>query len=400
MAALSGRDAHAPRVGVNAYNNLNNTGISMTNREKALKTVLIVDDSPENLDIMRGILSPFYRVLVATNGRKALKVAMSPSRPDLILMDINMPEMDGYEACRLLKLDSWTSNIPILFVTAKSDMEDESLGFALGASDYLVKPVNPPIVLARVKTHLVIHDQVNLLADQIEMRTKQLELRNIELEETRYEVICQLGRAAEYRDNETGMHVLRMSRYTGVLALKAGLSKPEAEELMIAAPMHDLGKIGIPDHILLKPGKLTDEEFAIMRTHAEIGYKIIGKQNSAILNLGALIALTHHEKWNGRGYPRKLQGEDIPLAGRIVAICDVFDALTSVRPYKAAWSVDDAMALIAKESGGHFDPRLAALFVDLKHEIVAIMEHCQTIQEVPLGFNLVGEQLELKQFSF
>ena len=400
MAALSGRDAHAPRVGVNAYNNLNNTGISMTNREKALKTVLIVDDSPENLDIMRGILSPFYRVLVATNGRKALKVAMSPSRPDLILMDINMPEMDGYEACRLLKLDSQTRNIPILFVTVRSDMEDESQGFALGASDYLVKPVNPPIVLARVKTHLVIHDQVNLLADQIEMRTKQLELRNIELEETRYEVICQLGRAAEYRDNETGMHVLRMSRYTGLLALKAGLCKPEAEELMIAAPMHDLGKIGIPDHILLKPGKLTDEEFAIMRTHAEIGYKIIGKQNSAILNLGALIALTHHEKWNGRGYPRKLQGEGIPLAGRIVAICDVFDALTSVRPYKAAWSVDDAMALIAKESGEHFDPRLAALFVDLKHEIVAIMEHCQTIQEVPLGFNLVGEQLELKQFSF
>ena len=157
----------------------------MTNREKALKTVLIVDDSPENLDIMRGILSPFYRVLVATNGRKALKVAMSPSRPDLILMDINMPEMDGYEACRLLKLDSRTSNIPILFVTAKSDMEDESQGFALGASDYLVKPVNPPIVLARVKTHLVIHDQVNLLANQIEMRTKQLELSNIELSEMR-----------------------------------------------------------------------------------------------------------------------------------------------------------------------------------------------------------------------
>ena len=357
----------------------------MTNCDKALKTVLIVDDSPENLDIMRGILSPFYRVLVATNGRKALKVAMSPSRPDLILMDINMPEMGGYEACRLLKLDSWTRNIPILFVTAKSEMEDESKGFALGASDYLVKPVNPPIVLARVKTHLVIHDQVNLLADQIEMRTKQLELRNIELEETRYEVICQLGRAAEYRDNKTGMHVMRMSRYVGLLALKAGLCKKEAEELMIAAPMHDLGKIGIPDHILLKPGKLTDEEFAIMCTHAEIGYKIIGKQSSEILNLGALIAITHHEKWNGRGYPRKLQGEEIPLAGRIVAICDVFDALTSVRPYKAAWSVDDAMALIAKESGEHFDPGLAALFVDLKHEIVAIMEHCQTNQEVSLG---------------
>jgi len=345
------------------------------------KTILVVDDGPENLKIMKWILSPFYRVLVAINGRMALKVAMSPSPPDLILMDIGMPEMDGYEVCRILKLNDRTRDIPILFVTAKSEMEDEARGFALGASDYLVKPVSPTIVLARVKTHLIIHDQTSLLANQVEIRTAQLSIRNMELEETRYEVIRQLGRAAEYRDNETGIHVMRMSRYVQRLALESGLSESESEQFMHAAQMHDLGKIGIPDHILLKPGKLTDEEFDIMRTHAEIGYKIIGKQSSDILSFGGMIAHTHHEKWNGYGYPRKLQGEEIPLAGRICALADVFDALTSVRPYKKAWSVDDAMALIAKEAGEHFDPRLASLFLDLKREIVEIMEQYQDKSE-------------------
>jgi putative two-component system response regulator len=209
------------------------------------------------------------------------------------------------------------------------------------------------------------------------VRTAQLQMRNLELEETRQEVIRQLGRAAEYRDNETGMHVLRMSRYVRLLALQAGLSEPEAEQLMMAAPMHDLGKIGIPDHILLKPGKLTEEEFAVIQSHCEIGYKIIGQQKSAVLNLGALIALSHHEKWSGRGYPRKLAGEAIPLAGRLTAVGDVFDALTSVRPYKKAWSVEDALALITRDAGDHFDPRLAALFVDMRPAIIAIMEQYQ-----------------------
>lgn len=338
------------------------------------KTILIVDDIPENLDVMKDILSPYYRVQVATNGRLALKVAMSPSRPDLILMDVMMPEMDGYEACQHLKQDDRTRNIPILFVTAKSEIEDEAKGFELGAADYLVKPVSPPIVLARVKTHLAMNDQLKLLEDQVEKRTAQLQIRNIEMEETRIEVIRQLGRAAEYRDNETGMHVMRMSRYTKLLALKSGLSEPEAEQLLHAAPMHDLGKIGIPDHILLKPDKLTDAEFETIKTHPEIGYNIIWVQKAEILSLGGLIAYTHHEKWNGRGYPRNMQGEEIPLAGRMTAIGDVFDALTSTRPYKKPWSVDDALALIAREAGEHFDPRLAPIFVGLKSEIVKIME--------------------------
>ena len=347
----------------------------------ASKTILIVDDIPENLDVMKNILMPYYRVQVATNGRLAIKIAMSPTRPDIILLDVMMPDMDGYEVIRILQQEEQTRTIPILFVTAKSDVEDEAKGFELGAADYLVKPVSPPVVLARVKTHLAMNDQRKLLADQVEIRTAQLTIRNLELEETRVEVIHQLARAAEYRDNETGMHVMRMSRFTKLLALKAGLTEPEAGQMMLAAPMHDIGKIGIPDNVLLKPGKLTDEEFKIIQSHPEIGYNIIGKNKAAILNLGAEIALTHHEKWNGRGYPRQLKGEEIPLPGRLTAIGDVYDALTSTRPYKKPWTVDDALALIAKEAGEHFDPRLVSLFIPLKSALVEIMAQFQDHSE-------------------
>ena len=337
------------------------------------KTILVVDDVPENLDVMKDILMPYYRVQIATNGRLAIKIALSSARPDIILLDVMMPEMDGYEVIRILQQEELTRTIPVLFVTAKSDAEDESKGFELGAADYLVKPVTPPVVLARVKTHLAMNDQRKLLADQVAMRTAQLTIRNLELEETRVEVIHQLARAAEYRDNETGMHVMRMGRFTQLLALEAGLTEPEAEQMTLAVPMHDIGKIGIPDNVLLKPGKLTDEEFKIIRTHPEIGYNIIGKHKAAILNLGAEIALTHHEKWNGRGYPRQLKGDEIPLSGRLTAIGDVFDALTSTRPYKKPWTVDDALAWIARESGEHFDPRLVSLFLPLKSALVEIM---------------------------
>jgi putative two-component system response regulator len=350
----------------------------MHNQENAMqKTILIVDDTPENLHLLKELLSPYYRVQIAINGRLALKIALSPAKPDLILLDIMMPEMDGYEVCRHLKQDDRTRDIPVLFATAKSEVKDETLGLEMGAADYLVKPISPPIVLARVKTHLAISDQQKLLADQVETRTAQLNIRNLELEETRIEVINQLGRAAEYRDNETGLHIKRMSRFTRLLALKSGLSEPEANELMHAAPMHDVGKIGIPDNVLLKPAKLTKEEFEIIKTHPKIGYEIIGPQGSRVLRLGGEIAYTHHEKWNGSGYPRGLKGEEIPLAGRICAIGDVYDALTSIRPYKKAWSVDDALGLISKESGEHFDPKLAALFLGMKSEIIEIMEKYQ-----------------------
>ncbi|HIJ82795.1 MAG: Two-component system response regulator [Magnetococcales bacterium] len=350
----------------------------MFGQEKGpLKTVLIVDDVSENIDILNGILDTHYRVQVATNGRLAIKVALLPTPPDLILLDVMMPEMDGYAVCRLLKEDDRTRDIPVLFVSSKTEMEDELKGFALGAADYLFKPVCPSIVLARVKTHLALNDQTRHFADQVKVRTHQLMLQKLELEETRQEVIRQLGRAAEYRDNETGMHVMRMSHYVRLLALQSGLSEPEGEKLMLATPMHDLGKIGIPDSILLKPGKLTEAEFAVIQTHCAMGFNIIGKQKSDILNLGALIALTHHEKWDGSGYPGKLVGEAIPLEGRLVAIGDVFDALTTARPYKKPWLVDTALSLIAKEADVHFDPRLAAIFVGLKTQIVAIMERYQ-----------------------
>ncbi len=345
------------------------------------KTVLLVDDVPENLYLLREILSPHYRIQVAINGRIALRVALSKRPPDIILMDIMMPVMDGYEACRLLKEEERTRDIHILFMTARSDAEDEVRGFALGAVDYLIKPVSPAVVQARVRTHLAMRDQQKMLADQVDLRTAQLQIRNLELQETRQEVIRQLGRAAEYRDNDTGLHIVRMSRFTHLLALHYGLSEPEAEELRIAAPLHDVGKIGIPDHILLKPGKLTPEEFAIIQRHPEIGFEIIGRQTSSILTLGASIALTHHEKWNGSGYPRGLQGEAIPLEGRIVALADVFDALTSPRPYKKAWTVDDTLALLTRSAGEHFDPRLTEIFVGLRSEIVAIMEQCQETKE-------------------
>ncbi|MBF0340993.1 MAG: response regulator [Magnetococcales bacterium] len=338
------------------------------------KRILIVDDTLENIDLMKEILLPFYRLQVATSGRLAIRIALSPTPPDLILLDIMMPEMDGYETCRILKADPRSREIPVLFVTARSQIEDEIQGFELGAADYLVKPVSPPIVLARVRTHLAMHDQQKLLADQVARRTAQLELRNRELEETRVEVIRQLGRAADYRDNETGMHVMRVSGYVRLLALRFGLCEAEAEILQLASPMHDVGKIGVPDAILLKPGKLTEEEFQVIRTHPEIGWRIIGEQKSAILHLGGVVSLTHHEKWNGQGYPRGLQGEAIPVAGRIVAVADVFDALTAVRPYKRAWSVEDALNFVAREAGEHFDPGLAQLFLGMRTEIGQIME--------------------------
>ncbi|MBF0470422.1 MAG: HD domain-containing protein, partial [Gammaproteobacteria bacterium] len=271
----------------------------------------------------------------------------------------------------------------VLFVTAKAEVEDEAKGFAVGGADYLVKPISPPIVLARVKTHLALHDQKRHLADQVAERTAQIAERNQELNATRLEVIHQLGRASEFRDNETGMHIIRMSRYAALLAKRAGLSEPEVELIEHAAPMHDVGKIGVPDHILLKPGKLTAEEFKVIKTHSEIGYRIIGEQPAELLALGGLIAYTHHEKWDGTGYPRGLKEEEIPLAGRICAIADVFDALTSSRPYKQGWSVDRAMTLVAEEGGRHFDPQLAPKFVALRSDIEAIMaEHQDATAEV------------------
>ncbi len=328
------------------------------------QTVLVVDDATENIDVLNGILSDLYNVKVAINGMMALKIAQK-LKPDLILLDIMMPGMDGYEVCTKLKSNIETQKIPVIFVTAKDQTVDETRGFEVGAVDYITKPVSPPIVLARVKTHLSLYDQKRTLETMVKVRTQ-------ELDETRLEIIRRLGRAAEYRDNETGMHVIRMSKYSQLIALEIGLDDAQAELILNATPMHDIGKIGIPDHILLKPGKLTDEEFDIMKKHCEYGSNIIGDHSSEILKMAKEVAISHQEKWNGRGYPNHLKGEDIPLVSRIAAVADVFDALTSVRPYKKAWAVEDAVALIKKESGEHFDPRIANAFIKVLPEILKV----------------------------
>ena len=322
--------------------------------EQRRPSVLIVDDEPANLQVLRSILQDSYQLQFARDGEKALELAHR-SRPDLILLDVMMPNMSGLEVCRALKVSAETSAIPVIFVTALADTSDEASGLEAGAVDYITKPVSPAIVRARVKTHLSL-------------------VRTEELERTRLQIIQTLGKAAEYKDNETGMHVVRMSYFARELALAAGYPEAFADMLLNAAPMHDIGKIGIPDAVLRKPGKLDVAEWAVMRTHAEIGAQILEGSQGELLQMAARIARCHHEKWNGGGYPDGLAGEAIPLEARIVAIADVFDALTSVRPYKNAWPFEAAMQLIQEESGQHFDPVLVEHFLSLSEKIKDIQK--------------------------
>lgn len=337
------------------------------NFQKDKPVILIVDDIPENIDVLKGILKKNYRTKAAVDGYTALKIANSSYKPDLILLDVMMPEIDGYEVCKKLKEKPNTKNIPIIFVTAKNETEDEAKGLELGAADYLTKPVNSAIVKARIQTHLALYDQNRHLEQKVEERTK-------ELKKTRLEIIQRLGRAAEYKDNETGLHVIRMSHYSRVIAEKLDYGKDWSELIFQAAPMHDIGKIGVPDKILLKPGKLDAEEWNIMRKHPLFGYEIIGKHESELLKLSREVAISHHEKWNGSGYPYGKKEIDIPLSGRIIAIADVFDALTSERPYKKAWTVEKALEVINNDSGIHFDPELVRIFNKSLDEILAIKE--------------------------
>jgi putative two-component system response regulator len=244
--------------------------------------------------------------------------------------------------------------------------------------DYITKPVSPPLVQRRVRTQLSLYDEKRLLDEMVKERTQ-------ELDQTRLQIIQRLGRAAEYKDNETGMHVMRMSHYSQLLGLANGMSEDEAELLLNAAPMHDIGKIGIPDKILLKPGELDAKEWEIMKTHPQMGAEILGSHNSVLLNLARDITLTHHEKWDGSDYPNGLKGEDIPVYARIVAIADTFDALTTVRPYKQAWLVTDAIDLLKKEAGSHFDPELVDKFLSIMPQIIEIKDKYAEITVEHLG---------------
>jgi len=321
--------------------------------------ILIVDDEPANLKVMREVLGNQYRMSFAKSGDAALAL-LEKELPKLILLDIMMPDMNGLEVCEKVKANPKTSHIPIIFVTALGDESDEFKGFELGAVDYIIKPISPAIVRARVKTHLSL------------VQAEQLKQAHVDL-------VHRLGRAAEYKDIDTGEHIVRMSHYSKVLALAFGMQEPEAELLRQAAPMHDIGKIGIPDAILLKPARLTSHEFEHMKQHAVIGAKILANSSSRLLQLAHTLAIEHHEKWDGTGYPHGLKGEDISIEGRIIAIADVFDALTSKRPYKEAWSVDRAVEHLKSQAGSHFDPNLINLFIEKLDAIIAIKEANQEL---------------------
>lgn len=340
----------------------------MMNSLEKRYTLLIVDDEPLNIDVLFGVLQNDYEIKAATSGQSALDVLAEGVTPDLILLDVMMPQMDGYELCRRLKESPQFRSIPVIFVTAKSDAQSEEIGFKLGAVDYISKPIIPSIVKARVASQLALHNQHRELERLVAERTQEIAAIQLKLVQT-------LGRAGDYRDNETGTHVIRMAHYSALLAESLGYDAEFVELLFLAAPLHDIGKISIPDSILLKPGKLTPDEWEIMKTHSEAGALIIGETNGVqLFDVAVNIARYHHEKWDGSGYPEGLSGTEIPIEARICALADVFDALVSDRPYKQAWTLDEAMNYIAENAGSHFDPDMAEKFISLRDQIPNVME--------------------------
>lgn len=320
------------------------------------KTILIVDDVPDNIRLLKSTLEKGnYLIRAATRGDKALKLAQSEPKPHLILLDIMMPEMDGFEVCRRLKRCPETEHIPVIFISAKEEADEQSKGFDLGAVDYITKPFSPAIVLRRVATHLSL-------------------TRLSEIDALAHSAIKMLSIAGHYNDTDTGSHIWRMAEYCKALAKAAGWDEDRYSLLEIAAPLHDTGKIGIPDGILKAPRPLDDEEWALMRQHSQIGHDILSMSSNPVFQLAAEIAKTHHEKWDGTGYPDGLKQKDIPEGARIVAICDVFDALTMERPYKNAWSIEETLKYIKEQSGSHFDPHLVEVFLSISEEISEIQE--------------------------
>jgi len=350
--------------------------------------VLIVDDTPENLTIMNGLLKDAYRTRVANSGERALKLAAAEPKPDLVLLDIMMPGMDGYEVCRRLKADAATHEIPVIFLTAKTQVEDESRGFEVGCVDYITKPISPPIVLARVRTHLALKAAADFLRDKNEYLAAEVARRTKQISVVQDVTIMAMASLAETRDNETGNHIRRTQHYVRVLALElrkhpkfAALLDDAAIELLFkSAPLHDIGKVGIPDAILLKPGKLTPEEFEVMKAHTTLGRDAIAAAESLLdqpvsfLEYAREIAYSHQEKWDGTGYPEGLAGERIPLSARLMAVADVYDALISRRVYKPPYPHEKAMEIIREGRGKHFDP-------DVLDAFVAIQEACRAIAE-------------------
>nr|WP_315427157.1 HD domain-containing phosphohydrolase [uncultured Albidiferax sp.] len=347
----------------------------MTSESMELARILVVDDEPANLKLLEKLLTSqgYPAPALVQDSRETLQ-RYQQLRPDLILLDINMPHLDGYQIMEQLKALDDPLLPPIVVLTAQLGREHMVKALALGARDFVGKPFDRVELLMRVRNLLDAHRAHRLLHDQKAALEEMVRARTEDLNRTRLQVVHRLGRAAEYRDNETGLHTIRMSHYAARLAHSLGWSATDCELLLHASPMHDVGKIGIPDAVLLKPGKFELHEWEIMKTHAEIGAHILDDSDSDLLQLASTIARSHHEKWDGSGYPRGLAGEAIPLAGRIVAVADVFDALTSRRPYKEAWPVEEAVQQIRDGAGSHFDPMVVAHFQQCLPDILAIRE--------------------------
>ena len=347
--------------------------------------ILIVDDTPSNIHILMETLKEDYAILVATSGPKALTLAASPNPPDLILLDVMMDGMDGHEVCRRLKADVRTEGIPVIFVTTLSQTDDEATGLELGAVDYITKPIQPAIVKARVRNHLELkahRDNLQqLVADQVR-----------DISASRLSTIFALSKLAESRDDDTGQHLERTQIYCEMVARRLMVKGtfPEVvderfiETIYWASPLHDVGKVGVPDQVLCKQGKLTDEEFEIMKLHTTRGSETLrlvteSYPDNNFIRMGLAIARSHHEKWNGSGYPDGLAGEQIPLAARIMAVADVYDALTSKRCYKDAMTHQQATEIILRDSGSHFDPAVVEAFEEIADEVDRIRARLQSV---------------------
>ncbi|MEW6292131.1 MAG: two-component system response regulator [Pseudomonadota bacterium] len=349
-------------------------------------TILIVDDTAENLHVLSGLLQSDYRVLAATSGERCLALARGMPKPDLILLDIMMPGLDGYQTLTLLRAEPATREIPVIFVTAMGGSEAQLHGLAVGAVDYITKPIDPPIVLARVRTQIELKRARDWLKDQNIWLEAEVARRMAENETIQTVSIRALAHLAEIRDPETGNHIHRTQNYVRALAQRLRdhprfadfLTERNIELLVKSAPLHDIGKVGVPDQILLKPGPLTPEEWEIMKTHAKLGSDAIelaegdAEQTVAFLTLAKEIAHWHHEKWDGSGYPDGLAGDRIPIAARLMALADVFDALITRRPYKPPMSFERAREIIVAGCGQHFDPDIAGAFIEIFDEFVSI----------------------------
>lgn len=354
--------------------------VCMYDEELGNSKILIVDDVEINILVLIESLRSYSKISVSIDSKIAFE-SLSYVTPDIILLDISMPDMTGFDLCKYIKNNDDTKDIPIIFITSEHDPLSLNRAFELGAVDYIKKPFDTIEVNARLKTHLKLRIAEQKLKEhnanleiKVAERTRKLQEKNVELQDVKRETIFRLCLAAELRDSDTGNHIKRIQAYTEMIALKWGMSGEEAEQLGLASSMHDLGKIGIPDHILLKPGRLLPEEFEIMKQHTVIGAKTLAEGKSELLRAGHLVALSHHERWDGQGYPHGLQGHGIPIEARIVGLVDAFDAMLSRRPYKEPFSVEKAVSIIVGEKGRHFDPHLVDIFVSSLDEILTVKD--------------------------